>query len=211
MPRDPLSIQCPKCKAPAGEPCRNYKGQRKQACPPRQRERQDHAGAAKRNKAAREAAPLFADLFQEVTPAQEHWRWMRNNAMGAEHAGRRTGGVLLGVVQVMQTIRPFAKDLLGLDTFQKLDAYCFRVFHASDYWYSFWKRVLTGERIELMHAPIPDLPPGKYGSVCTDWYEHQHMTAEEFYARFPYQHAAPLESGFEKSVPKLEIEQHGKE
>lgn len=29
---DPLSVACPNCKAPAGERCRNYKGQNKQAC-----------------------------------------------------------------------------------------------------------------------------------------------------------------------------------
>lgn len=32
---DPLTVPCPKCRAPAGMKCRNYKGKGKQACPER--------------------------------------------------------------------------------------------------------------------------------------------------------------------------------
>jgi hypothetical protein len=57
---DQLAAACPRCKAPAGERCRNYKGQAKQTCPGRG---QAHAQADE-PQAAQAQGGLF-DYMQE--------------------------------------------------------------------------------------------------------------------------------------------------
>lgn len=34
-PTVPLAVACQRCRVPAGQPCRNYRGQNKQTCPTR--------------------------------------------------------------------------------------------------------------------------------------------------------------------------------
>lgn len=65
---NPLEIICPKCKAPVGERCKNYKGQGKQSCPERTgRVRKQHERSAEQARQSEQTAPpqepdLFADL-----------------------------------------------------------------------------------------------------------------------------------------------------
>jgi hypothetical protein len=167
--------------------------------------RREEQSAARKNAQLRAAAPLFADLLPEHTPEGEHRHWRRNKALAAERVAYLAGSRILDELQVCQAIRPYAASLVGPEAFAKLDAYCQRVYPSRAYWYGFWRDVLTGKRIEFKLERVENRRPGQPALICTDWYQHQHMSQEEFYARFPFKTQPPLDSGFEGAVLVEEI------
>src|SRR5262249_23663802 len=134
-----------------------------------------------------EKYPLFAQagIVTDHTPQEMYHRWRRNVAEAAERLGVILGSRILDELHTHK-IRRHARGLVGEEAFAKLDAHCGRVYQSRDYWYGFWRDVLTGKRIELAYEKVIDRKPGEPAVVCTDWYEQQHMTTEEFYTTFPF-------------------------
>jgi hypothetical protein len=159
--------------------------------------RHEEQRAARKNVKLRAEAPLFADQLPEHTPEGEHWHWRRNKALAAEHLAFIAGAQLLDELFVCQWLRLHAAALVGAEAFAKLDPHCQRVYPSRTYWYGFWRDVLTGKRIEFKLERVENRQPGQPAVVCTDWYQCQHMSLEEFYTRFPYKKQPPLDGGFE--------------
>jgi hypothetical protein len=195
----PLDKPCPRCKAEAGQKCRNYLGK---GCAPH-RERGGKANKAfqqsanRKNAKVMKQAPLFAHLEPQATAEGERRRWMRNKAKAAEHGDYIDGMHLLDELRVTQLVRRVARGLVGDEAFEKLDAHCKQVYHATEYWYNYWLRVLTGERIEFGYRKVENRQPGQPAVVCTEWYERRHMSRDEYYRLFPYGNPKPPDSGYE--------------
>ncbi len=165
--------------------------------PEEKQRRREEQSAARKNPKLRAAAPLFAGLLPEHTPEGEHWHWRRNKALPAEPLGYLAGSRILDELLVCQAIRPFATSLVGPEAFARLDTHCQSVYSSRSYWYGFWRDVLTGKRIEFQLERVENRQPGQPALICADWYQHQHMTPEEFHARFPHRMQPPLDGGFE--------------
>lgn len=166
----------------------------------KQRRRHERSAARKNAKVEKEI-PLFAGLVEKATADTEFWHWRRNKGLAAENTGHRQGREILDELRICQCIRPFVRSLVGDEMFEKLDAHCQRVFQHRSYGYTFWLAVLTGKRIVFGYKRIPvDEEYMKRYPMCggirvveDGVYHHQHMTKEEFYAKFPYKVDMPWE------------------
>jgi hypothetical protein len=169
--------------------------------------RKHQRSAERKNARIREDVPLFADQLPQNTAEGEYWHWRRNKACAAEETRGYYNGVNIFQCLQLQRIWKVAFQFVGEEEFVKLDAYSRRTYPCETYWYGFWKKVLSGERVEFGRELVKDRQPGQPAVVCTDWYEQKHMTSEEFYALFPYQWddppAAPDDGGLARLVEKL--------
>jgi hypothetical protein len=152
--------------------------------------RRRQQAADRKNARLRDEVPLFADQLPQHTAEGEYWRWRLNLSEGVERCAYVEGCRLLGILRLV-AVTGFARKALGEVTFARLDAHCRQVYRSPDYWYGFWCRVLTGERIELAFARVENRQPGQPAVACTDWYEQCHLSREEFYERFPFKDTDP--------------------
>src|SRR5262249_19081782 len=169
---------------------------RRRKLTPAERERRRHgASAARKNARLRAGLPLFADQLPGHTADGEYWHWRRHKALAAERTAYASGCQPLDVLRRV-AIRTYAREATGEEAFAQLDAYCRRTYPPG-YWYGFWCRALTGERIELAFRRVEGRRPGQPAVACTDWYERRHLSRAAFYALFPFQdpEPAPTEDG----------------
>lgn len=156
------------------------------------RQRRHARRAAKENAKVREQIPLFADLVPQSTPEIEHWRWRRNISEGVERISVMQWTNRFDEWFTIHILEFVARGLIGNDVvFFKLREKCHRTYPSSSYFYQFWKKVLCGERVEFSYHKVENRQPGQPCVVCDEWYQHPHMTPEEFYQRFPYKDEAP--------------------
>jgi hypothetical protein len=153
--------------------------------PAEKQARRHQQNADKKNARLREEIPLFVDQVPVETAEGERWHWRRNIANGIEHLHMRHGYHFLTLLHLI-LIRRFAREAIAPEMYAKLDGYCRRTFPCRyTYDYGFWKRVLTGEKIEFRMEVIADRKPGEPCMRCVEWYAQRHMTSEEFYQRWP--------------------------
>jgi len=187
-----LDEPCPRCRAPAGAKCTNAKGKGKAPCPERGgRKNPRHAqSAARKNARDAEELPLFAALLGKHTARSEHERVQLAAARCEAHGTAIDGGRLLDELTYYQKLLPLARSLLDEDDFLRLRAYCHRVYPSVDYWRNFWRRALTGERIELdwVRAAEDVRKPGEPAVRCVFAHQQQVLTRAEFDALFPDEH-----------------------
>jgi hypothetical protein len=171
--------------------------------PEQRQRRREEQGAARKNAKLRKEAPLFAGLLSEHTPETEHANWARNKAEAAERLGFVFGMQILDECYLRQWLLPRFAQIVGASAYAGLIAYCQRTYPSVEFWYGFWCRVLTGDRIEFKLERVDDRQPGQPAVVCTEWYQCQHMSRKEFYARYPFKRQPPLEGGFEAEAEAI--------
>ena len=199
-----LDEPCPRCGARAGQTCTNSKGQGKAPCPERggATNWRHAASAARRNARDADDLPLFAALLTPHTAATEHQRVRFGAARGVELSAALAGGRLLDALTYYQKLLPLARSLLDEDAFLRLHAYCQRVYPSAPYWLSFWRRALTGERVELDWVRAADevRTPGEPALRCVFAHEQPVLTRAAFDALFPDQHE-PTVGGESPALP----------
>lgn len=140
--------------------------------------------------------PLFADQAEKVSPEAIYWHWRRHCSAGGEHGVRQfEGNRLLQVFQV-RFIRDFARGHMTAEQFTLMDARCFATYPGAEYWYDFWRQVLTGEKIPLRYGKVENRQPGQPATIVVeswppaDW-KPPFANRDEFYAKFPYKDQDP--------------------
>jgi hypothetical protein len=195
-----LSRPCPECHAKPGQKCRNYRGKGKPMCKGRKDDATRRHEAAKRsvskadrlNEAEREAMPLLAaaGLAADHTAASVHRHWRLTVARSAEDTRGYLGGVYVFHLLRLHRLERVARAHTG-EAFDKLRDYCRRTYPCITYYGEFWKRVLTGQRVEFAWERVENRRPGEPACRCTDSYQQAHMIEAEFYRQFPYKEETP--------------------
>jgi hypothetical protein len=158
-----LEEECPRCKAPRGQRCRNYLGKGKAPCPIKERmtEGEKRARKAERITAReKEQAGLFAHLVEETTEKDLYWKSRRDKARAAMWCSERTVGQG-GLGRLAETLlREEAKKVLPAEEIAGLDAKRSNYPKGHEYGTSMWREVLQKVNpAALSRFPVGG-PPG---------------------------------------------------
>lgn len=173
---------------------------------PAERERRKHErSAAKKNAKLVAEAGMFVEQYRRegaFTDAQrEFWRWRRNIAQGGERIGYICSPAVVGLRWVMlQHVERFASTIIPAEAFARMKAHWRRTYSGNPtYGYTFWKGVLTGERVVFGWKAFDD-PTVRGGRRLVEdgaWPPEgwtPPLTADEFYQRFPFADDVPRDA-----------------
>lgn len=135
------------------------------------------------------AGPLFADQVEAVQPVlvtvdQVRRKWRKDKAVGVEDTESLAGYHLLDALMIYQRLHRVVREIVSPEDYQALVRYATATYPSSTYQWSYWQKVLCGERIELAYEKVEDRQPGQPALRVTKSYQCESMTRLEYQTRF---------------------------